>query len=69
MSPEGEFDGRERNGDIPGIDVPFCGSCNDNGCRECQPTRFDVWRWGMRYRLRSLRDWLLRRKPDNELPF
>lgn len=70
MNWEREFDGPERCGDVPGIDVPFCGACNDNGCRECQPSRLDRWRSGLRYRLRLLIDKLLRRKQDNDaLPF
>lgn len=53
----------------PAREEPHCGSCNDNGCRECQPTRLDVQRRRLRHRLWSLRGWLLRREPDNELPF
>jgi hypothetical protein len=64
-----EFDGPERDGDVPGIDVPFCEACTDNGCRECQPTRLDIIRWTLRNWLRAVRDFLLHRKQDNELPF
>lgn len=53
----------------PAREEPFCGPCNDNGCRQCQPTRLDILRWDLRRRLREFADRLLRRKPDDELPF
>ncbi|QFU87863.1 hypothetical protein [Amycolatopsis sp. YIM 10] len=30
---------------------PYCHACNDGGCRECHPTRFQAWRakWQDRY--------------------
>jgi hypothetical protein len=56
-------------GDVSGIDVPHCGACNDNGCRQCQPTRLDILRWELRSRIRDLIDKVLRRNRDDELPF
>lgn len=48
---------------------PYCVACNDLGCRECQPTRLDMWRWTLSDRLRRLGP--RRRRPlgPDEPPF
>lgn len=48
----------------PPKEEPDCYSCNDGGCRSCQPTRLDVWRSEARYRLRHLWGKLRRRRNE-----
>lgn len=49
---------------------PDCPACNDAGCRSCEPTRLDLWRSSIRWRLHRLRARVGRRTTfDNEHPF
>lgn len=55
----------------PVKEEPDCYSCNDNGCRDCNPTRLQWWwfrtKWAVINRARRLRP--ASRRADDESPF
>lgn len=46
----------------PPKEEPDCYVCNDGGGRCCQPTRLDILRWRVRFRLRLVLNKLSRRR-------
>jgi hypothetical protein len=56
---DGDFDDNDYG---PPKEEPDCYTCHDNGCRDCIPTRFQVWRWQLRRRLRFRYRWRVRRR-------
>lgn len=50
----------------PPKEAPDCGACNDNGCKECRPSRLRVRWWTMQGWFRARCWW---RQFDNNAPF
>lgn len=48
---------------------PDCPACCDAGCRQCRPTRWDLWRWSWRDRWWRLRTWRQRRRAARDDPY